>query len=661
MKKRFFKKLLCWVIIITVSIPTVPVLAAEKKETVEEIMSGMTLRDKISQMMMLSFRHWDENPQDDKEQTNFTVMNEQVEGIVEKYKPGAVIYFAQNLEETQQSYELTMKFQEVAVKNDGIPLMICADQEGGLVYRLKTGTAMPGNMALGATANSQYSYLTGQVIGSELNAIGINTNLAPVVDVNNNANNPVIGLRAYSDDATVVGEMASQAMKGMAENNVIGCAKHFPGHGDTSVDSHYGLPCVDKSLDELKQCELAPYETVIAGGVDMIMTAHILYPQLEKDTIYSSKTGKEESLPATMSDDIITGLLKESMGFSGIVVTDAMNMEGITDSWDEVQAVVNSIAAGVDMICMPCNLTSMEDVEALEKIITEVEAAVQKESIPMSRIDDAVTRILTVKQKHGILEWNASKPSLENALSIVGSDYNRTIERQTAAAAVTVVQNKNNTLPLKIKKRSKVLIMVPYANEEAQMLMGWNRAKEAGLIPDSAKVRSVCFDENTTLKTYKKDIRWADTVIIISEVGSAAKMNGGSWESAYPLEVISFAEKKRKTTIVESVSKPYDVQSYPMADAVLAVYGSKGSDVDPTEALVGGITKTEAACGPNIIAGMEVILGTFGAKGTLPVDIPEFVDGEYTSKIVFPRGYGLVYESLSKSQVEESFVLPKTE
>ena len=362
-----------------------------------------------------------------------------------------------------------------------------------------------------------------------------------------------------------------------------------------------------------------------------------------------------------MSDDIITRLLKESMGFSGIVVTDAMNMEGITDSWDEVQAVVNSIAAGVDMICMPCNLTSMEDVEALEKIITEVEAAVQKESIPMSRIDDAVTRILTVKQKHGILEWNASKPSLENALSIVGGDYNRTIERQTAAAAVTVVQNKNNTLPLKIKKRSKVLIMVPYANEEAQMLMGWNRAKEAGLIPDSTKVRSVCFDENTTLKTYKKDIRWADTVIIISEVGSAAKMNGGSWESAYPLEVISFAEKKRKTTIVESVSKPYDVQSYPMADAVLAVYGSKGSDVDPTEALVGGITKTEAACGPNIIAGMEVILGTFGAKGTLPVDIPEFVDGEYTSKIVFPRGYGLVYESLSKSQVEESFVLPKTE
>ncbi|MBR5596705.1 MAG: glycoside hydrolase family 3 protein [Lachnospiraceae bacterium] len=657
MKKRLLKKLLCWIMIITFSISTVPVLATEKKETVDEIIRKMSLRDKIMQMMMLSFRYWDENPQDSQEQVNFTEMNDQVSWIVENYKPGAVIYFAQNLEETKQSYELTMKFQEAAMKNDGLPMMICADQEGGLVYRLKSGTAMPGNMALGATSNPQYSYLTGQVIGSELNAIGINTNLAPVVDVNNNANNPVIGLRSYSDDPKVVGEMASEAMKGIAESDVISCAKHFPGHGDTSVDSHYGLPCVDKSLDELKNCELMPYETLIAGGIDMIMTAHILYSQLEKDTIYSLKTGKEEALPATMSDDIITGLLKESMGFEGIVVTDAMNMEGITNSWDEVQAVVNAIAAGVDMICMPCNLTSMEDVASLEKIIEGIEAAVQEENIPVSRIDDAVTRILTVKHKFGILDWNASKYSLENAMTIVGSDYNRTIERQTAAAAVTVVQNKNNTLPLKIKKRSKVLVMVPYKNEEAQMLMGWNRAKEAGLIPNSAKVRSVCFDENTTLKTYKKDIRWADTVIIISEIGSAAKMNGGSWESAYPLEVISYAEKKRKTTIVQSVSKPYDVQSYPMADAVLAVYGSKGSGVDPTEALVGGITKSQAACGPNIIAGMEVILGIFGAKGTLPVDIPEFINGEYTSKIVFPRGYGIVYESLSQSQVSETFVL----
>ena len=644
MKSRFIKILLS--IIITISLASGSVVGAEKKDPIEETVSKMTLRDKITQMMMLSFRYWDENLQDSEKATNFTVMNEQVAWVVENYNPGAVIYFAQNLEETKQSYELTMKFQETAVKKGGIPMIICADQEGGLVYRLKTGTALPGNMALGATANPGYSYLAGQIMGSELSAIGINTNLAPVVDVNNNANNPVIGLRSYSDNPNVVGEMAFAAIAGMAENNVIGCAKHFPGHGDTAVDSHYGLPCVDKSLIELLKCELLPYKEVIKQGVDMIMTAHILYPQLEKDTLYSFKTGKEEALPATMSDDIIKGILKDTMGFEGIVVTDAMNMEGITEYWDPVQAVINAISAGVDMICMPCSLTSLNDIANLESIIVGVEFAVQSGSIPMNRIDDAVTRILKVKQKQGILQWKASDYSEEKAKTVVGCDYNREIERQIAAAAVTVVQNKNDTLPLKINGKSKVLIMVPYENEKAQMLIGWNRAKEAGLIPNGAKIRCVAFDKNTTLKDYKKDIQWADTLILLSEVSSAKKMNGASWESAYLLKIISYAETRGKTTIVQSVDKPYDVQSYLQADAVLAVYGSKGSGVDPTEALVGGVTKTDAACGPNIIAGMEVILGTFGAKGTLPVDIPEFVNGEYTSKIVFPRGYGISYESL---------------
>lgn len=657
MKNRILKIVLS--IIITLALTVSPfllpfkasafALAAEKKLSVDELLKEMSLRDKIAQMMMVSIRYWDEEPNDGKEPESFTVMNEQVSQIVQTYPFGAIIYFAQNLEETKQSYELTMEFQKAAVTNGGIPMFICADQEGGLVYRLKTGTALPGNMALGATANAGYSYISGQVIGSELSTLGINTNLAPVVDVNNNANNPVIGLRSYSDNPNVVGEMASAAIAGMGEYGVVSCAKHFPGHGDTAVDSHYGLPSVDKSLEELMTCELIPYQAVIGQGADMIMTAHILYPQLEKDTMNSLKTGKEESLPATMSDDIITGLLKGTLGFEGIVVTDAMNMEGITNSWDAVQAVVNSISAGVDMICMPCSLSSVKDIAVLENIIAGVETAVQAGQIPMSRIDDAVTRILKVKQKHGILEWRLADYSLEKALATVGSDFHRELERHMAAAAVTVVQNKNDILPLQINEKSKVLIMVPYENEKAQMLIGWNRAKAAGLIPEGAEVRCVRFDKNTTLKTYKKYIQWADTLIMLSQISRCSKMNGKGWESSYLLDVISYAERKGKNTIVQSIDKPYDVQSYSEADAVLAVYGSKGSVVDPTEVLVGSITKTETACGPNITAGMEVILGTFGAEGKLPVDIPKLVDGEYTSDIVFPRGYGISYERLIKT------------
>ena len=252
-------------------------------DSVESIVKSMSLQDKVTQMLMVDFRYWDENTSDNVAQKGLTGMNSQVREIIEDYNFGAVIYFAQNLTGTEQAYNLTYQMQTAARKNGGIPMIICTDQEGGSVYRLGSGTALPGNMALGATGNTEYARMAGQIIGSELSVLGINTNLAPVVDVNNNANNPVIGLRSYGDDPVAIGNMASAAIEGMKEYGVIGCAKHFPGHGDTATDSHYGLPIVDKSLSALQSCELKPFEISIEHGVDMIMTAHILYPQLEKE------------------------------------------------------------------------------------------------------------------------------------------------------------------------------------------------------------------------------------------------------------------------------------------------------------------------------------------------------------------------------------------
>jgi len=603
-----------------------------------EIRNSMTLREKITQMLMVDFRNWNGEP--------FTVMNEEVRQIVSDYKFGAVLYFAPNLTGTEQAFKLTAELQKAAVSKGGLPMLIAADQEGGSVYRLGTGTALPGNMALGAAGDPEYAKMAGEIIGNELSALGINTNLAPVADVNSNANNPVIGLRSFGDDPLQTGYLAAATAAGMAEYNVIACAKHFPGHGDTATDSHYGLPMVDKSLDELMECELEPFQTAIDRYIDMVMTAHILYPQLEQDTVLSRKTGKPETLPATLSDDIITELLKEKMGFDGIVVTDAMNMAGIADVWDSVQAAVLAIQAGVDMICMPCTLSCSADLAQLNKIIDGIEKAVEDGSIPMSRIDDAVLRILEAKDRRGILDWSEDSFALEQALSVVGCGENRQAEREIAAAAVTVVQNKENTLPLAITAESKVLFLVPYDNEKAQMLLGWNRAKEAGLIPEGAQVKVVRFSDTHTLDALKPDIDWADALVLTSEIGSAAAMNGGSWRSALPLAVIDHAEGQGKTTIVQSVDKPYDVQSYPNADAVLAVYGCKGSSIDPTEALVGGVTGSETAYGPNLIAGVEVILGVFPAQGKLPVNIPKFSGGAYTSEIAFPRGYGLSYDSL---------------
>ena len=612
---------------------------------VDSLLSNMSLRQKITQMMMVDFRKW--KSEGEEEATDFTKMNSEVQKIVEDYDFGSVIFFANNIKETEQSYNLTMDLQKAATKDNGIPLLISADQEGGSVYRLGSGTALPGNMALGATGDVNNAKIAGEIIGSELSSLGINTTLAPVVDVNNNANNPVIGLRSYGEDAEMVGKMASAEIEGLAEYNVIGCAKHFPGHGDTATDSHYGLPMVDKSKEELLNNELKPYQVAINQGIEMIMSAHILYPQLDNTTVYSEKTKQQEKLPSTLSHKILTNLLKEEMGFKGVVVTDAMNMAGVANTFDQVQAAKLAINAGVDLMCMPCELKSKEDLANLDKIIDGVEKAVNDGEIQESRLDDAVTRILTLKENKGILDWKESNYSLEKALATVGSDENRAKEREIATKAVTVIKNENNTLPLNVTKKSKVLMLCPYTNEQSQMLMGWNRAKQAGLIPDGAEVKVQCYQGHDDLETVKENIDWADTVIINSEIYGTYDTDYKHWRSAGPNNFTKYCKENNKTSVIMSVDLPYDVQLYPYADAILAVYGDAGSSVDPTEAIIGGATTSKAAYGPNIIAGIEVALGTFGATGTLPVNVTKYdADSDsYTDEIVYKRGYGITYDA----------------
>ena len=634
---------------------------------VDSLLSNMSLRQKITQMMMVDFRQW--KTADEEAKSDFTKMNSEVQKIVEDYDFGSVIFFANNIKETEQSFNLTMDLQKAATKDNGIPLLITTDQEGGIVYRLGSGTALPGNMALGATGDVNNAKIAGEIIGSELSSLGINTTLAPVVDVNNNANNPVIGLRSYGEDAEMVGKMASAEIEGLAEYNVIGCAKHFPGHGDTATDSHYGLPMVNKSKEELLNNELKPYQVAIDQGIEMIMSAHILYPQLDDTTVHSDKTGKEEKLPSTLSHKILTDLLKGEMGFNGVVVTDAMNMAGIAATYDEVQAVKLAINAGVDLICMPTNITCLEDMSKLDAIIDGVEKAVNDGEIQESRLDDAVTRVLTLKENKGILDWKESNYSLEKALATVGCDENRAKEREIAAKAVTVVKNENNTLPLNVTKKSKVLLVAAENNQRSLMKYGVERAKKAGLIPDGAEVKVTRYMDRTLASdatvinadgsTYTSAMTdlldWCDTLVVVSD-NSGLNVKKAHYENNYtgtPYNLVDYVEKSdsNKTTVVISANKPYDVQMYPNADAIMAVYGSKG---DPTEQLIGGATGSTSASGPNITAGVEVAFGVFGSSGKLPVSIPKYVlstadngteTGSFSDEILYANGYGITYDA----------------
>ncbi|MCT4793691.1 glycoside hydrolase family 3 N-terminal domain-containing protein, partial [Exiguobacterium artemiae] len=349
--------------LLAASLPMQPVAAETTPSVTERVdaqLDQMTLEQKIGQMIMPDFRLWDG--------VNHTQLAPEVGRVIDRFDLGGVILFAENVSETEQTTKLVHDLQEVVEQDpsNDIPLFVTIDQEGGIVTRLGTGTNLPGNMALGATRSPAYAEAAGGIIGSELHALGINVNFGPVLDVNNNPGNPVIGVRSFSSDPNLVGELGSAMTRGIQEQGVVATAKHFPGHGDTAVDSHYGLPVVDKSLAELKQLELIPFKRAVAEGIDMVMTGHIGMPQIEDEVVES--TQGTFPLPATLSDDVITGVLREELGYQGLVVTDALNMQAIADNFTESEAVIKTFKAGVDIALMPTILRSANDVTKLESI-----------------------------------------------------------------------------------------------------------------------------------------------------------------------------------------------------------------------------------------------------------------------------------------------------
>jgi beta-N-acetylhexosaminidase len=366
----------------------------------------MTLREKIGHMIMTGFQAEEVTPS--------------ILQLIDVYKVSNIILFSDNLKNRKQITELCQELNNRIKLSTGLPGLIATDQEGGVVTRLPDESpCIPGAMLIGASGKKEYAYEAGKITGAELKALGINMDLAPVLDINLNPGNPVIGVRSYSGDVKTVEEYGMAMIRGLLEKGVAATAKHFPGHGDTSVDSHLGLPVVEKGLKELMEQELIPFQSAIKSGIPCIMTSHILFPKLES-----------EKLPATMSKSILTGLLREKLGFKGVIITDCLEMSAIKDNYGTAEGAVRAVKAGAELLCIS------HTPELVIKAIEKIEEAVLKGEIPMELIDRAVEDILKLKEVYRI-DTYLQKPNVKE-----NTDAKRIIEDITLSGITCLSEEK---------------------------------------------------------------------------------------------------------------------------------------------------------------------------------------------------------------------------
>lgn len=577
-----------------------------------EIIKGMSLEEKVGQMFMPDFRQWDGK--------DVTEANQEIVQAISEHHLGGVILFRENLVNTEQTVHLVDQLQQAA---GPLPLLIGTDQEGGIVNRLQSGTVMPGNMALGAARSTEASRSVGQAIGTELRALGININFAPVVDVNVNPDNPVIGVRSFGSDPQLVSDMGAAYIQGLHAAGVAATAKHFPGHGDTAVDSHLGLPSVPYDRPRLDAVELAPFKAAIAGGVDLLMTAHVTFPAIDSSTVISRLDNTPIYVPATLSDKVLTGLIRNELGFKGVVITDSLQMKAITDHFGSEDAVIRSVKAGTDIILMPSDLN---------RSYQAVLAAVKNGDIPEARINQSVERILALKLKLGLVEINNGKlqpghevtRSLEDkttaALAVVGSTQHHALEQKVADQAVTLLKNEGNILPFKLSNGKKVVLLAPW--QDRLDLMKQNLLQLTGEQSLQVDIKGFAYTDMENLNDEQKAaIAGADYVVLGSSSNDVnSRTPGKNWVPGYVVNAVDYCREQQKALAVIAIRNPYDIMYLADVPAYICIYGR--------------------AEGPNIPAGIKAVFGQLNPSGKLPVAIPKIDGGE-----LYPLGYGLSYGS----------------
>ena len=619
--------------------------AAENADRVspETILAAMTLRDKVTQMMIASFRIWKEVPEtEDAEQpaeeppaVNITELNDEIREMLSRDHFGGVLLFAENFRDAEQTLRLLSDLQTSNKAGNGLPMMFFIDQEGGAVTRMNYATKGVGNMALGATGDPENARKMASIHGEELRLLGFHADFAPVVDINNNPANPVIGSRSFSDDPQTVSAFSCAYLAGLHEQGIITALKHFPGHGNTDTDSHTGFPLISSTYEELKSCELIPFKAAIDAGADMVMTAHIQYPEIEKETSTSLSTGEQVYLPATMSRTILTDILRGDLGFEGVIVSDALDMAAVADNFSVEDILRLTISAGVDLLILP----GVKDTNLFRLTETYVDTAValvESGEISEARIDESVLRILKLKQKYGILDltdFTVTAEMIAAAQAGVGSAAHLDTERQIAEKGLTLVKNENNAFPLDLKPGEKALILFAdsCASRAGTGDLARRMLEERQALPEDAEIIVMKNTKDNGAECVQAAAE-ADHVILVHRVYSMACMDpatGDGFSSGTFDRVIEAVHNSGKTVIVVSCQLPYDTARFLEADAVLLTYWSSPMRELPAEG---------SPWSANLPAGLLSCFGLCTAEGGLPVNIP-VLDEQYrpTDQILYTR------------------------
>ncbi len=543
----------------------------------------MTLEQKVGQMFMLAFAG---------------ATTDDAAVLIRDHHVGACYMSNDNFVDPGQAARLATDLQALARDAAGIPLLLAADQEGAWAVLTPYSCPGPGNMGLGAAGSVELTRAMYAVFGAELRAVGLNADLAPVADVNTNPENPIIGMRSFGEQPDRVADHVRAAIEGLHGAGVVAAAKHFPGHGDTTLDTHRGLATVDRSVEALEEREFRPFREAVTAGVDIVMTAHVIFPALDP------------AWPATLSPVLLTGLLREKMGFGGVILTDSFNMGAMRRMYDPVEAVVRTVRAGADMIMLAEERYGDERGRYLDNQVRLIEglcAAVRKGQVGTSRIDEAVARIMTLKRRFGLS--NQPAPNPDDAARVVGSQAHREVERRAAEAAVVLVQNRGGVAPLRLKPDDRVLVLSATDPEGFARMAGGR-----GIGPNVVERPSqVAFQEikRRHAKTDELAVHPGRLDAVLSQIEKAAAIVVIT--EKYPLAGFDFPDESqhrliqmltrqhRAPVIILACRDPYELAQIPDVDAYVCAVGYR------------------PAC---VAAAVGALFGEIRPQGRLPVSVP---------------------------------------